>query len=133
MAPVMTNSRRLLTVGALLLLAAPAAGQDAAPQADGATLFKTYCAMCHDGPAADAQAPRFDTLRRLSAEQVLAALERGSMRARAAERSRAQRRALAAYVSGKPLADSDAAIPKSAFCSVAVAPPAKALAGPAWN
>ena len=133
MAPVMSNLRRLVNVGALLLLAAPAAGQDAAPQADGAALFKTYCAMCHDGPAADAQAPRLDTLRRLSAEQVLAALERGSMRARAAERSRAQRRTLAAYVSGKPLAASDAAMPKSAFCSDATAPPAKAFARPSWN
>ena len=129
----MTTSRRLVIVGALLSLAAPAAGQDTAPQADGAALFKTYCAMCHDGPAADAQAPRLDTLRRLSAEQVLATLERGSMRARAAERSRAQRRALAAYVSGKPLAASDAAIPKSAFCSVTAPPPAKALAEPSWN
>ena len=89
--------------------------------------------MCHDGPAADAQAPRLDTLRRLSAEQVLATLERGSMRARAAERSRAQRRALAAYVSGKALAASDAGLPTSAFCSVAAAPPARALAGPSSN
>src|SRR5215510_12288667 len=102
---------RLVIVCALMLLAMPAAGQDVASQADGAALFKTYCAMCHDGPAADAQAPRLDTLRQLSAEQVLAALERGSMRARAAERSRAQRRTLAAYVSGKSLADCDAAIP----------------------
>src|SRR5262245_59957323 len=133
MAPVMTNSRRLVISGALTLLAMPAAGQDVPRQADGAALFKTYCAMCHDGPAADAQAPRLDTLRRLSAEQVLTALERGSMRARAAERSRAQRRALAAYVSGKPLAASDDAMPKSAFCSATTAPPGKALAGPSWN
>src|SRR5436190_2883896 len=133
MAPVMTTSRRLVIVGALLSLATPAAGQDVAPRADGAALFKTYCAMCHDGPAADAQAPRLDTLRRLNAEQVLATLERGSMRARAAERSRAQRRTLAEYVSGKPLAALEAALPKSAFCSVTAAPPAKALAGPSWN
>jgi len=127
------GARRLVIVCALVLLAVPAAGQDAPPQSDGAALFKTYCAMCHDGPAADAQAPRLDTLRRMSAEQVLAALERGSMRTRAAERSRAQRRTLAAYVSGKPLAAADAAIPKSAFCSITTAPQAKALAGPSWN
>ena len=71
MAPVMTSSRRLVSVGALVLLAMPAAGQDVAPQADGAALFKTYCAMCHDGPAVDAQAPRLDTLRQWGAEQVL--------------------------------------------------------------
>ena len=129
----MTTSRRFAVVGALLLLAAPAAGQDAATQADGAALFKTYCAMCHDGPSADAQTPRLDTLRQLSAAQVLAALERGSMRARAAERSRAQRRALAMYVSGKPLAAADGAIPESAFCKTTTAPPAKVLALPSWN
>ncbi len=43
-------------------------------------------------------------MKRMSAEQVLESLERGSMRARAAERSRAQRRALAEYVSEKRLA-----------------------------
>jgi len=119
--------------GALVLLAMPAAGQDVPRQADGAALFKTYCAMCHDGPAADAQAPRLDTLRQLSAEQALTALERGSMRVRAAERSRAQRRTLAEYVSGKSLAPSDGAIPKSAFCSGTDAPPATVFAGPSWN
>ena len=129
----MTTSRWLLIAGALMLLTTPAAGQDVPPQNSGAALFRTYCAMCHDGPVADAQAPRLDTLRRLSAEQVLAALERGSMRGRAAERSRAQRRTLAEYVSGKSLAASDAAIPKSAFCSGAAAPTARALAGPSWN
>ena len=129
----MITSRRLIIIGVSLLLAAPAVGQDAAREADGPALFKTYCAMCHDGPAADAQAPRLDTLRRLTAEQVLAALERGSMRARAAERSRAQRRALAAYVSGKLLSGSDAAIPASAFCGATPAPAAKVPAGPSWN
>src|ERR1041384_4012646 len=132
MAAVMTTSARLLIVGALLVWAAPAAGQDAALQADGAGLFKTYCAMCHEGQAADAQAPRLDTLRRLTAEQVLAALERGSMRTRAAERSRAQRRALATYVSGKALAASEA-MPKSSFCSATTAPSPNALAAPSWN
>ncbi len=117
-----------------MLLTIPAAGQDVLPHNDGAALFRTYCAMCHDGPAADAQAPRLDTLRRLSAEQVLAALERGSMRGRTAERSRAQRRSLAEYVSGKSLgASSNGAIPKSAFCNGATAATARAPAGASWN
>ena len=70
----------------------------------------------------------------MSAEQVLESLERGAMRARAAERSRAQRRALAEYVSGKPLAgDSGGSMPKSAFCGAAPASRPDTLAGPAWN
>src|SRR2546425_13150551 len=66
---------------------------------DGAALYRTYCAICHEGPAADGQAPSREMMKRMSAEQVLDSLERGSMRARAAERSRAQRRVLAEYVS----------------------------------
>lgn len=124
------------------MLAAPAGAQDTE------ALFKTYCATCHEGPRADAQAPSLETLRRLSAEQVLAALERGSMRARAAERSRAQRRALAEYVSGKPLGESSGSMTTSAFCAIGgsgrtrptspnsdATGPASSnpLAGPSWN
>src|SRR5262245_60582837 len=101
---------------------------------DGAALYKTYCAICHEGPTADAQAPNREAMKRMSAEQVLESLEKGSMRARAAERSRAQRRSLAEYVSGKHLtSDAGGSIPRSAFCNPASAPPANSLAGPAWN
>jgi len=129
--------RRTVILGASLIaatLAVPAAAQDTE------ALFKTYCATCHEGARADAQAPGLDTLRRLSAEQVLAALERGSMRARAAERSRAQRRALAEYVSGTPLGESSGSMPTSAFCTSAPGGSERPrptspnpLAGPSWN
>jgi len=101
-------------------------GHGANPEA----LYTTYCALCHEGPRADAQAPSLDAMRRLTAEQVLDALERGVMRARAAERSRAQRRVLATYVSGKPLADTSHPMAKAAFCSDSSAP---SLAGQSWN
>jgi polyvinyl alcohol dehydrogenase (cytochrome) len=101
---------------------------------DGASLYRTYCAICHEGAGADPQAPSREVMMRLSAEQILQSLERGSMRQQAAERSRAQRRVLAAYVSGKSLAaDSDGSIPKSAYCNAMPAPSANPLAGPAWN
>ena len=103
-------------------------------QVAGEALFGTYCATCHEGPGANPQAPGREVMRRMSAEQILESLERGAMRTRAAERSRAQRRALAEYLSGKPLgADYGLSIPKSAFCDAAPAPRADALAGPAWN
>lgn len=127
--------RRAFLLGAWLLLAAPAAAQD--PEA----LFKTYCATCHEGPRADARAPSLEKMRSLTAEHVLESLERGSMRARAAERSRAQRRALAVHVSGKPLADTSNAMPRAAYCAAGFGGsertrlPASSnpLAGPAWN
>jgi polyvinyl alcohol dehydrogenase (cytochrome) len=103
-------------------------------QAAGEALFGTYCATCHEGPGANPQAPGRDIMRRMSAEQILESLERGAMRTRAAERSRAQRRALAEFLSGKPLgADARGSIPKSAFCAAAAALRADALGGPAWN
>jgi polyvinyl alcohol dehydrogenase (cytochrome) len=103
-------------------------------QMAGEGLFRTYCAACHEGPGANPQAPGREVMRRMTAEQILESLERGAMRTRAAERSRAQRRALAEYLSGTPLAaNSGGSIPKSAFCAVASAPGADALVGPAWN
>ncbi|HYR92136.1 MAG TPA: PQQ-binding-like beta-propeller repeat protein [Terriglobia bacterium] len=120
--------RTLLVLLGILVIAAAAHAQD------GAVLYKTYCAICHEGPTADAQAPSREAMKRMSAEQVLESLERGSMRSRVAERSRAQRRALAGYVSEKRLAaDSVGLIPKSAFCSPTPAPAANPLAGAAWN
>ena len=103
-------------------------------QVAGETLFGTYCVTCHEGPGANPQAPGREVMRRMSAEQILESLERGAMRTRAAERSRAQRRALAEYLSGKPLgSDYGGSIPKSAFCDAAPAARADALVGPAWN
>ena len=67
---------------------------------DGAVLFKSYCASCHEA-AANSSAQSLDLLRQMSPEQILQALEKGAMKAQAAERSRAQRRALAEYLSGK--------------------------------
>jgi polyvinyl alcohol dehydrogenase (cytochrome) len=107
---------------------------EASSEAAGAALFGTYCATCHEGPGANPQAPSREVMTRMSAEQILESLERGAMRTRAAERSRAQRRALAQYLSGKPLGDhSGGAMPKSAFCGAAPAPRAGTLVGPAWN
>src|SRR5205085_9915312 len=69
---------------------------------DGGALFNTYCAICHDA-GSNSRAPGREALSRMAPGQILQALEKGSMKAQAAERSRAQRRALAEYLSGKPL------------------------------
>src|SRR5207244_6500034 len=93
-----------------------------------------FLCKAHEGPTADAQAPSREAMKRMSAEQLLESLEKGSMRARVAERSRAQRRALAEYVSEKHLAaDSNGLIPNSAFCNSTPTPAANPLAGPAWH
>src|SRR5947199_9325140 len=97
--------RKLLVLLGILVIAGTAHAQD------GAALYRTYCAICHEGPAADTQAPSREAMKRMSAEQVLESLETGSMRARAAEGSRAQRRTLAEHVSEqRPAADSGGSI-----------------------
>jgi polyvinyl alcohol dehydrogenase (cytochrome) len=104
---------------------------------DGAVLFKSYCASCHeDGANGDSSVPGRDVLGKLTPEQILQALEKGVMKAQAAERSRAQRRALAEYLSGKPFTtELPNPIPKSAFCSSARAAGSSRdlLTGAAWN
>jgi polyvinyl alcohol dehydrogenase (cytochrome) len=102
---------------------------------DGGILFKTYCASCHEA-ADNSSAPNRNVLSQMSPEQILQALEKGAMKAQAAERSRAQRRALAEYISGKPFgAELTSTIPKSAFCNtVGDAVSSRGLlTGPAWN
>src|ERR1700736_2324196 len=99
---------------------------------DGATLFKSYCASCHE--AGDARAPGRDVLSQLTPDQILQALEKGTMKTQAAERSRAQRRAIAEYLSGKPFASEvPNPIPKSAFCASSAQTFRNSLDGPAWN
>ena len=85
---------------------------------DGATLFKTYCSTCHD--PADPGAPTRDVLSQMRPEQILQALEMGAMRRLAAERSHAQRRALAEYLTGRTLPTGSVDVmPRSAFCDAA--------------
>jgi len=122
--------RLLSWIGILLaaasLLAAPAFAQD------GSALFNTYCAICHEG-GANSQAPSRAVLGRMTPEQILRALENGAMKTQTAERSRAQRRTLAEYLSGKPLGAAPAAMPSTAFCSDTKTAAPASLASPAWN
>jgi polyvinyl alcohol dehydrogenase (cytochrome) len=103
-------------------------------QQDGAYLFNTYCAICHDGSSGtETRGPSPDVMSQMTPEHILQVLESGVMKAQAAERSRAQRRTLAEYLSrksfGGPPPD---LLPRSAFCS-GTAPPIASIAGVAWN
>jgi len=110
----------------LLGLSGPVCAQD------GSALYQKYCATCHQN-ATDQGAPSRDVIAKMSPEQILEVLEKGPMKAQAAERSRAQRRALAEYLSGKPFGgDPLNVIPKSAFCNAGGKAQAS-LDGPAWN
>lgn len=121
--------RLLAKVGSILvgagLCAVPAKAQD------GGALFNTYCAICHG--ASNSPAPGRDALGRMAPEQILQVLEKGAMKTQAAERSRAQRHALAEYISGKPLPTAPAILPAPAFCAGSGAEFPNSMTGPVWN
>jgi polyvinyl alcohol dehydrogenase (cytochrome) len=112
----------LLTSGALLAQ-------------DGEYLFKTYCAICHEAAnGEEARGPEREVLRKMTAEHILDVMEKGAMKAQAAERSRSQRHTLAEYLSGKPLGSAPLdLIPRSAFCSNGTGAFSNSPTGPAWN
>ncbi len=119
-------------LGWVWLFLALCAGAPAWAQ-DGAAVFKVYCSGCHEAQGND-RAPSRDVLGQLSPEQILQSLEKGSMQAQAAERSRAQRRAVAEYLSGKKFgADAAQPFPDSAFCANTGVKSDATLQGPAWN
>jgi polyvinyl alcohol dehydrogenase (cytochrome) len=89
--------RLLASVFAVLGLAAPAFAQD------GGALYAQHCAQCHD--AGQPRTPARLALTQLAPDAIVAALETGSMRAQGADRTPAERRALAVFLSGKAIGD----------------------------
>jgi polyvinyl alcohol dehydrogenase (cytochrome) len=100
---------------------------------DGAVLFRTWCASCHEA-GGESRAPRREALKLLSPEQILAALESGVMSAQGRERGRAERVALAEYITEKKIGDAAAnPIPRSAYCSKPPDAIRNSSGEPAWN
>jgi polyvinyl alcohol dehydrogenase (cytochrome) len=104
----------------------------AAQPVDGAAVFDKACASCHAQPAPDSRAPGHDVLSRLAPEGILTALTVGNMFRQGAELTDAERRAVAAFLAGRPVGT---APPPSAIgrCSTPMPPllPADLAAG--WN
>jgi polyvinyl alcohol dehydrogenase (cytochrome) len=114
-----------------VLLVAPAA---LAQAPDGEAVYKQHCAGCHEGSLP--RMPSREALRRLTPEHVETALSSFSMRRQAAALSPAERRAVAAFVTGRPAGSYRApleVIPKTAYCSAAVANNTAAFADQSWN
>jgi len=97
---------------------------------DGATLYKSTCATCHDSGAE--RIPSRETLNEMTPERVLAAMESGPMIAMASRLSTAERHAVAEFVTGKPLGHASTSPLPQAMCSeVPGAPNARGEAQ--WN
>jgi polyvinyl alcohol dehydrogenase (cytochrome) len=100
-------------------------------QQDGAVLYASHCAQCHDGDA-QSRVPGRSALQAMSFEHVLQTLTSGSMAAMAKDRSEAERRAIAAFVTGKSAASGVAADAEGRCTQQASSFP-QALDGPHWN
>jgi hypothetical protein len=84
-----------------------AAGQTATPPPDGPALYAEHCAMCHDGE--DSRAPDRDALHHRAPQAIVDALTSGSMKYQGMPLNGLERRAIAVFVTGRPLRAADSA------------------------
>ena len=92
---------------------------------DGAGLYAQHCSQCHDGGLP--RVPGRRVLSGMEPERILASLETGTMRTQGAQRTATEKRAIAAFLTGKTVGDSPAP-PAPKMCS---SPPPAADTG--WN
>jgi polyvinyl alcohol dehydrogenase (cytochrome) len=99
----------------------------------GEAVYKQHCASCHEG--ALPRMPTREALRGMTPEAIETAVSSFSMRRQGAALSPAERRAVAAFMAGRPAGSYRAPlelIAKDAYCAAGSAP-ADPLAGPSWN
>lgn len=123
-------SRSLLA--ATLSVACLAAAHPASAQTpDGAGLFRSNCATCHDG-AATSRAPSPEQLKARTPESIISALTGGAMRYQGLSLSGAERRAVAEYLTGKTVG-ADVKVDPSIGRCVNPTPLTSLSTGPSWN
>jgi len=124
----MQQMPRTIAVGLIALLLS---GVAAAQTPDGAALYKTSCATCHDTGVN--RAPNREAFRAMPAERVLASMETGTMVSMANNRSAADRRAIAEFVTGRSLSTPLVTTPAASAMCRASATPFSPAAGPSWS
>jgi polyvinyl alcohol dehydrogenase (cytochrome) len=95
---------------------------------DGAKIYKGFCAACHD--VGVERAPNRESLKAMSPERVLAAMESGAMVPMAGRLSAAERRALAEFLTEKTLGQKTP--PPQGLCNQASGNLTDWGAGPHW-
>jgi polyvinyl alcohol dehydrogenase (cytochrome) len=99
---------------------------------DGAALYKKHCALCHE--AGIERVPARETLKAMSPERVLAAMESGAMISMASPLSAAERRAVAEFVTGKSFGKALEITPSpQAMCGSTQEKFTDPLTSPMWN
>jgi polyvinyl alcohol dehydrogenase (cytochrome) len=114
-----------------VIVAAQSFNRAAAQRSEGEALYDGACSQCHDAPAAGSRAPAKEALRDRSPEAIVDALTGGAMRYQGISLSGGERRAIAAYLTGKAFGG-DITGAATARCASA---PAFAYPGqaPEWN
>ncbi len=101
----------------------------AQPAPDAEQLYHTYCAQCHEGQVK--RAPIREVMSRLPANMVLHSLSVGKMRMQGWMRTIAERRALAEWITGKKIKDTDDTA--AGFCTDAPGEFSIEEGAPQWN
>jgi cytochrome c553 len=117
-----------LAVVASSVFATPLAAQTS----DGAGAFQKACASCHLQTAADSRAPSREVLAQLAPETILTALTTGNMFQQGAALTDAERRAVSAFLAGRPVGTA-APLPMTGRCTTTAAPLTAAALRTGWN
>jgi polyvinyl alcohol dehydrogenase (cytochrome) len=125
----MAHLSQRVGLGIVLVLGVVASASAQAP--DGAELYKRSCSMCHDTGAN--RAPNRDAFKALPAERVLAAMETGSMITMANNRTAAERRAIAEFLTGKSLSNPLVTAPPASAMCTASSGAFNPASGPRWT
>ena len=107
----------------------------AQPSTNGETLYAANCARCHEAAMNLPMLPTRAALSQYTPERIETAMSGFAMQSQVAHLSHAERRAIAEYLSGRPVGSYRApleVIPANAYCT-ASANISDPLAGHAWN
>jgi polyvinyl alcohol dehydrogenase (cytochrome) len=116
----------------LVILGGWAWSQAPAESSEGSHLYTQHCAACHD--AGIDRAPKLESLREMTPQAVLAALDSGAMVQMATGLSGAQRRMVSEFVAGKTFAATrDVVASTQGMCSGAPAAFTDPQKAPMWN
>ena len=95
---------------------------------DGAALYRTRCAMCHEASGAT-RAPAPSAMRQMTPENIVKALESGIMKDQGSAMAAEERKAVAEYLTGKLIGQSQ--VSKVGMCADPKAP--FSMTGESWN
>jgi polyvinyl alcohol dehydrogenase (cytochrome) len=100
-------------------------------QQNGAELYSRNCARCHDQGSSELRAPNRNVMSALTADEILRELDGGVMASVSNDLSRADKIAIAEFLSGKQIEQKPVAVRDSGRCGDP--PHALAWGGPQWN